>query len=113
MLARPTLVDIAHVMQVVGSTPNLRDAPAPGDLEGQFDRWFDGGAVRMVTGYNVYRLQSGARAITTSCDTGHVISISFAGEYHVELREVGETDGADRARRAGERTAQRWGRWRP
>lgn len=56
------LEDVARVLSLVARMPGRSEKPRPGDLEGAFDVWFDGGACRFVTDYNEYCLADGAMA---------------------------------------------------
>jgi hypothetical protein len=42
---------VADILRCIAETPNRRERPDPGDLEGSFDFWFDGGAGKFETGY--------------------------------------------------------------
>lgn len=55
--------EVARVLNIVATPPNLRKERHPNDLPGDYDDWFDGGARRMVTGYTVYQFANGTRAI--------------------------------------------------
>ena len=59
---RVELNEVARILATIAAPPNLRDRPRAGDLGGDFDRWFDGGAIRFVTGYTVYQFTDGTRA---------------------------------------------------
>ncbi len=54
--------EVARVLQLVASRPNLRRRRRPGDIDGPFDEWFDGGAVRPITGGTVFQFGDGTRA---------------------------------------------------
>jgi hypothetical protein len=43
--------ELARVLELVETQPNRRDRPLPEDLDGDFDYWFDGGACRVLTGW--------------------------------------------------------------
>jgi len=53
---------VAKVLDLIGSPPNRRDHPREGDLAGEFDYWFDGGACRIHTGSQHYVFADGAEA---------------------------------------------------
>ena len=57
-----SLIEVAQILHTIATLPNRRTRPQEGDLEGDYDEWFDGGAVRHVTGYNVYEFRNGVRA---------------------------------------------------
>ncbi|MCM2256787.1 MAG: hypothetical protein NDJ94_14095 [Vicinamibacteria bacterium] len=57
--------DLAHVSRVlwaIAAMPHRRDRPVAGDLEGDWDFWFDGGACRCTTDVNNFTLQDGSEA---------------------------------------------------
>jgi hypothetical protein len=90
----PEVLDrVTRVLRLVQVPPNLRDAPQPGDLtadeDGPFDTWFDGGAIRMITGHTEYRFLDGARA-SRPVVSGLRLFISFA-----DGREVAVTSDSE------------------
>jgi len=54
---------VAHILAMISAPPNRRKRPRDGDLIGEFDEWFDGGALRVVTGYTEYGFSDGTRAV--------------------------------------------------
>jgi hypothetical protein len=54
---------VARVLNIITPVRNQRKAPRAGDLPGEFDFWFDGGACRLQTGVTTYALLDG----TTVC----------------------------------------------
>jgi hypothetical protein len=63
---------VTRVLSVIDSTPGLRSEPRRGDLRGEYDRWFDGGAIRIVTGWNEYHFSDDTVAIVPSSPILHV-----------------------------------------
>lgn len=55
---------VAHILELIATQPNRRNRPQKGDIKGDFHAWFDGGAVRVVTGYTVYEFTDGTRVTT-------------------------------------------------
>jgi hypothetical protein len=53
---------VAKVLDLIGSPPNQRDDPREGDLAGDFDYWFDGGACRIHTGSQHFVFADGTEA---------------------------------------------------
>ena len=53
----------------IDSPQNLRSTRQPGDLDGKFDRWFDGGAMKVVTGWNEYHFADGTLAVVPTTPT--------------------------------------------
>jgi len=49
--AWPTVLGpLAHVLRCMADPPNVRDLPGPGDIDGPYEFWFDGGAGINITG---------------------------------------------------------------
>lgn len=68
--ARPSLSpprigegEVARILALISVPKNLRDLPGPGDLVGDFDAWFDGGALKYETGATSYWFTDGACAV--------------------------------------------------
>jgi hypothetical protein len=59
-----SLHDLLHILILIERMPNAREQPLLGDLEGTYDRWFDGGAVRYETGITHYDFNDGTKAKT-------------------------------------------------
>jgi hypothetical protein len=83
---RATLADIAGILNAIAQLPNRRTTPQAGDLKGDFDEWFDGGAKRIITGCTTYEFADGTSA--------HVyvyrflsISIDFPNGETVRIRQ--------------------------
>lgn len=55
--------EVARILAIIGDPPNPRKLRQPGDLEGDFDEWFDGGAIRHHTGHTYYTLGDGTLAV--------------------------------------------------
>jgi len=82
---RIDLPEVTEVLNLINNPPNIHDHFLPGDLEGNFDSWFDGGAVNRITGYNIYQLKNGTQItlfvlprllLTIKFPNGEVIHIS-------------------------------------
>jgi hypothetical protein len=56
------LQQVIRILGVIEKQPNIREAPRPGDIPGDFDRWFDGGAITFVTGTTKYTFSDGSEA---------------------------------------------------
>jgi hypothetical protein len=59
--AAETIAGLARIHRLRAEAPNRRAAPGPGDLEGDYDFWFDGGACRLVTGVTLHEFADGSR----------------------------------------------------
>lgn len=53
---------VAAILALIHTVPNRRERPLAGDLPGRYDFWFDGGACRVMTGWNEYTLADGVVA---------------------------------------------------
>lgn len=53
--------DVARILQQIANA-KARPTPKRKDLEGDYDAWFDGGAIRYVTGTTEYHFADGAFA---------------------------------------------------
>jgi hypothetical protein len=61
---RGGLVRVAHILGLIENPPNRRTRPLPGDPEGHYDFWFDGGAATLHTGGGThYEFAGGASAV--------------------------------------------------
>lgn len=88
--------EIADILHTIETLPNLRSHPQEGDLDGDYDEWFDGGAVRHVTGYNEYEFHNGVRvwwhvlpylSITIELANGESVHIKQAPLQSQKLRQ--------------------------
>lgn len=52
---------LVHVLSLVARAPR-RTEPRPGDIEGDYDAWFDGGAMSHDTDFNRFHFADGAEA---------------------------------------------------
>lgn len=53
---------VARILQLIATVPNRREVRQPGDLEGVYDFWFDGGAIELITGTTRFVFQDGTVA---------------------------------------------------
>ena|SRR5579859_2602194 len=77
---RARRLHVSTRLELLAELPRYHQRPRPGDMIGQFDAWFDGGAVRYLTSITEYHFADGTHA---SC---HGLSLRT---LHVAL-----TDGA-------------------
>jgi hypothetical protein len=61
----PTELAVARILSAIAQLPNRRSQPRPGELPGDFDLWFDGGAVKNSTGYTIYAFADGSQALVS------------------------------------------------
>lgn len=76
--------EVADLLSLIADPPNCRDRPIEGDLDGDFDFWFDGGACKDVTGDRRYVFKEGHKA-SMPTTPGLVVSIKFADGRSVQL----------------------------
>lgn len=81
---------VARILQLIATTPNRRDRPTPGDLQGKFDFWFDGGAGQIITGWNEYDLTDGTRVVVGTSPLLSV-TIQFPNGCRVAIRQDNPT----------------------
>ena len=77
---------VARVLATIESPPGLRTDRRIGDLGGAFDQWFDGGAVKIVTGWNEYHFSDGTLAVVSGALTLQV-EIRFPTGGYVRVSE--------------------------
>ena len=53
---------VARILQLIATVPNRSEVRGPGDLEGDYDFWFDGGAIQLITGTTRFVFQDGTIA---------------------------------------------------
>ena len=83
---------VATILQLIDRLPGKRDAPRPGDLRGNYDFWFDGGAGAMHTGLTEFTLDDGTRV-----RVGVVPRLSVTIEFP-DGRRVGIEEESDESR---------------
>ena len=59
------LRQVIDLLSEIDAPPGLRSQCREGDLQGAFDQWFDGGAIKIVTGWNEYHFANGAMAVVS------------------------------------------------
>jgi len=77
---------VAQILTQMAAPPNARQAPRQQDVKGDFDLWFDGGAVKHDTGISDFRLADGSAATTGSSLWFAVLGRLADGRF-VEIRE--------------------------
>jgi hypothetical protein len=80
------LREVLNHLAAIASPPRLRMKPAKNDLNGKFDQWFDGGALKTVTGWHEYHFANGALAVVPSTPMLH-IEIRFSSGAYIVLSE--------------------------
>lgn len=86
---------VAHVLDMIAEKPNEREKPVSGDLTGQYDFWFDGGACVEVTGYTKYDFANGTEAIVEFLPGRWSVDITFADGRRVYVSQSPPSPTAD------------------
>jgi hypothetical protein len=78
---------VARILTAMSDPPNPRTMPNRGDLQGNFDLWFDGGAVKHDTGISRYAFTDGASAVTGS-SLRLAVEIELPGGRRIDVTEA-------------------------
>ena len=78
---------VGEILQAIALTPNRRERPITGDLSGNFDFWFDGGAATNITGWTQYEFADGTRARVDVIPGLHVV-IQFKNGYGADISQL-------------------------
>jgi hypothetical protein len=82
--------EVARILGLIANPPNLREHPNEGDVPGNFQAWFDGGAIRVDTGTKTYFLADGTRILLLAPVTWLSAEIRFPDGNLVIVRQVKE-----------------------
>jgi hypothetical protein len=104
---RVNVEDVATVLHCIASPPNRRERPSVGDLEGNYEFWFDGGAAINQTGGGVvYTFANGTHAFVYDCviplpprPPPLSITIHFSNGVRVTVKEEQRFHGHDAVQR--------------
>jgi len=66
MFDERVMAQVGKMLTLMSAPPRYRTSSIEGDLRGDYDGWFDGGAVKIDTGVTTYTFEDGARARTGS-----------------------------------------------
>jgi hypothetical protein len=83
---------VAAVLQVIAAKPRWRERAAEGDLPGDFDYWFDGGACKQHTGSEHYLFADGTRAVVAAPAAWLWVSIAFPDGEAVSIVQGRDSD---------------------
>jgi hypothetical protein len=78
MIDTDVIAKLGKLLTLMSAHKNYRDKPLAHDLDGDFDQWFDGGAVKYDTGISKWTLADGTTAEMIVCP-GADISITLPG----------------------------------
>ena len=81
MLDTDVIAKVGKVLTLMSASPNYRNRPLAHDLQGDFDMWFDGGAVKRDTGVSSWTFTDGTTA-TMVVSPGADIFITLPGRAH-------------------------------
>lgn len=79
---------IARVLNLIAHPPNFRIRPIEGDLAGDFNAWFDGGAIHIDTGSKRYFFTDQTKVWVSATASWLWIQIKFPGGEQVDIRQV-------------------------
>jgi hypothetical protein len=77
---------VSRVLWTIHAPPNSRREPLTGDMAGEYDFWFDGGACRVVTGCTYYYFRDGTTAFV-SVVPRLAVRIAFATGETVDISQ--------------------------
>lgn len=95
------LNEVARLMRLMDEMPGRRDRPATGDLEGPYDVWFDGGAVRYLTNINSFDFADGASAWLSSFALGLKGGVKLASGETIVFEQESQPQPAVRLPESG------------
>ena len=81
------MAEVARILTLMAAPPNPRQRPLEKDLKGNFDVWFDGGAVKHDTGISTYAFANGSSA-TTGTSLRFAIGITLPKGRRISVTEV-------------------------
>ena len=87
---RVDLPTVARVLSSIAQPPGLRSTPQVHDLKGEFESWFDGGAIKNVTGWSEYHFADGSVAIVPTTPHFHV-DVRLPNGRYVSISEQSST----------------------
>jgi hypothetical protein len=87
---RELMEAVARIFRLMSTQPNARSTPRTQDLQGHFDLWFDGGAVKHDTGISSWRFDDGATA-TTITSLHWFVDITLASSRTIHVAETRAT----------------------
>ncbi len=80
---------VAEILDLIATVPNRRSEPLPGDPQGPYDYWFDGGACEVQTGVCVYVLADGTVVDVGDPVPALSVSILFTDGRRVRIQQEG------------------------
>jgi hypothetical protein len=87
MFNEQIMAEVARILTLMTAPPNPRQRPLEHDLKGNFDTWFDGGAVKHDTGISTYAFANGSSATTgTSLRLG--VGITLPSGRRISVTEA-------------------------
>ena len=82
----PDLEGISNILNLIANPPNKRKHPNENDLKGDYDEWFDGGAIKYVTGSTRYYFEGGV-VVHAAVQLEINFIIEFPNGKKISLRE--------------------------
>jgi hypothetical protein len=87
MFDEQIMVEVARILTLMIVPPNPRKRRLEHDLKGNFDIWFDGGAVKHDTGVSTYAFDNGSKA-TTGTSLRVAVGITLPSGRMISVSEV-------------------------
>ena len=78
---------VAQILQLIATTPNRRGVRDMGDLEGDYDYWFDGGVCKLYTGSMEFVFRDGTIATVAAPIPSLSLEIRFRDGRRVTIRQ--------------------------
>jgi hypothetical protein len=91
MFDEQIMAEVARILTLMTTEPHPRQRPLEHDLKGNFDIWFDGGAVKHDTGISTYVFANGSGASTGSSRQVQV-GITLPSGRTISVAEVHSSD---------------------
>jgi hypothetical protein len=79
--------DVGHILNLIANQPNRRNSPINGDISGDYDYWFDGGALQVITGSTRYDFPDGSSA-SVAVLPHLVVNIKFGNGSSVTINQT-------------------------
>ena len=84
---------VAEILATISAPPGRRTQRHDGDAKGAFDEWFDGGAIKVVTGWNEYHFDNGTVAVVPTTPNLRVDIRLPTGDFVIVSEQVKAPSG--------------------
>jgi hypothetical protein len=79
--------DVARILSLVANPPNLRVRPVKGDLAGEFNAWFDGGALRIDSSWKIYFFTNKTKVWISTSASWLWVQIEYSSGERVVIKQ--------------------------